>query len=76
MLVNNCTYITARGEIVLCFSILREGGGDGGGGGRGREGGEGKGRGKKVREGEEAEDGRTKDVREEMRGRERRERRK
>ena len=30
MLVNNCTYITARGEIVLCFSILREGGGDGG----------------------------------------------
>ena len=42
MLVNNCTYITARGEIVLCFSILREGGGDGGG--RGREGGEGKGK--------------------------------
>ena len=55
MLVNNCTYITARGEIVLCFSILREGGGDGGG--RGREGGEGKERGKKVREGEEARTG-------------------
>ena len=64
LMQDNCTYITARREIILCFSILREG--ESGVRERGREGeGIGGGRGKKVRErGGRSEDGRSKYVRE------------